>query len=426
MLIGDVNMANSHLIDQGEVFSKIENKYLIELREKFLILSLMEIPVGSITLALIDLKNLLSERRNGEAYNKTLKNYPRIHYVENYYFNDYGRQMIFNSKTSERRFHIMNFLLHSALPFNENIYNKWKKMEKDGYFTISYFDSDYPQLLREIKDPPVILYCRGDKSVLNCDKFTMVGNRKASSYGLRLAQNFAKELSFAGFAIVSGLALGIDGASHKGAIKATGKTIAVLPCGIDRVYPHNHKNLAEDIVKKGLLITEFPPKSQVRKYHFLLRNRILSALSEASLVVEAEKKSGSMITARCVGEQGRTLYAIPGNIDQPRSKGTNYLIRNGAILVSGLEDILEDFPRVSYNACNIFNFESEKKSKETIVNNSLKNEMDLFNMLKEQPMDVNEIKRTLNIDYSKVWSYITRLEINSKIYRDGSGKYYVN
>ena len=200
----------------------------------------------------------------------------------------------------------------------------------------------YPNQLKEIHDPPPLLFVRGSIEVLALPQFAMVGSRNPSSMGQQTALDFAKALSQHNLSIISGLALGIDACSHQGAIAANGFTVAVAGTGLDRVYPAKHKQLALDIVENGAIISEFPIGTMAKANHFPRRNRIISGLCQGLLVVEAAKQSGSLITARFALEQGREVFAIPGSIHNPLARGCNSLIRSGAKLVETSNDILEE------------------------------------------------------------------------------------
>lgn len=227
----------------------------------------------------------------------------------------------------------------------------WKSVEEDlmwekaeDHHLITGDDSDYPPRLKEISDPPLVLYVKGNKSTLLQSQLAMVGARNATPTGQRTAENFACTLAEAGLVITSGLALGIDGASHRGALKAKGKTIAVFGTGLQHIYPTSHRKLAEEIIQQqGALISEFPLNTSPTPYHFPRRNRIISGLSLGVLVVEAKLKSGSLVTVKHALDQGREVFAIPGSIHHPLAKGCNHLIRQGAKLVETAEDILEEF-----------------------------------------------------------------------------------
>jgi DNA processing protein len=200
----------------------------------------------------------------------------------------------------------------------------------------------YPPLLAEISDPPECLWIRGDPSVLARTAVAVIGARHASPEGLVAAGEIASDLARAGIVVISGLARGIDSAAHRGALDGGGKTIAVLGTGIDRVYPPENDQLTEQIASNGLLVSEFLPGSHPEDWHFPRRNRIISGLSRAVVVVEARDKSGSLITARLAADQGRDVMAVPGTIVGGRNRGANALLRDGAKLVESAVDILQE------------------------------------------------------------------------------------
>lgn len=239
----------------------------------------------------------------------------------------------------------------------------WKNAEKDLQWAteqqctlLTFNDEKYPALLREIYSAPTLLYVQGDADLLTQPQLAMVGSRNPSMTGKETAEYFAKELAQAGWIITSGLALGVDAASHRGAL-ANGKTIAVLGTGLQHIYPRSHKKLAEEICTQGALVSEFPPDTSPKAAHFPMRNRIISGLSLGVLVVEAAVRSGSLITARLALEQNREVFAIPGSIHNPLARGCHQLIRQGAKLVETASDILEEIgvlvPENSHNAYSV-------------------------------------------------------------------------
>jgi DNA processing protein len=215
-------------------------------------------------------------------------------------------------------------------------------LEAPGRDLIPIDDARYPQCLRETTGAPLALFTQGDPDLLLLPQIGIVGARAASPQGLENARAFAAELAKRGLVITSGLALGIDGAAHQGALDADGYTIAVFGTGLDRVYPARHRDLAHRIAEKGLLISEFSPATASKPENFPRRNRIISGLSLGVLVVEATHDSGSLITARYANEQGRDVFAIPGSIHNPMARGCHKLIRQGAKLVETVDDILEE------------------------------------------------------------------------------------
>ena len=215
-------------------------------------------------------------------------------------------------------------------------------LKKDNAHVVTLADSTYPQKLLEISNPPVVLYAIGNLHWLNHPSIAMVGSRSATPQGEKNAEDFAKSLCEQGLCVASGMALGIDGAAHRGALKANGATIAVVGTGLDIVYPARHRDLAHKIAERGLILSEFPLGTPSKAQNFPRRNRLISGLSLGCLVVEANIESGSLITARLSVEQGREVFAIPGSIHSPVTKGCHQLIKQGAKLVESVQDILEE------------------------------------------------------------------------------------
>lgn len=215
-------------------------------------------------------------------------------------------------------------------------------LQVPGQQLVMWDEPGYPALLAEIPDAPPLLFVAGETTLLERPQLAMVGSRRASRPGLDTAHSFARSLARGGFVVTSGLALGIDGAAHQGALDADGHTVAVLGTGLQCLYPARHKRLAQDIIERGgALVSELPLDSPPQASNFPRRNRIISGLSLGVLVVEASPSSGSLITARLAAEQGREVYAIPGSIHHPGAKGCHQLIRDGATLVESIEHILE-------------------------------------------------------------------------------------
>ncbi len=203
-------------------------------------------------------------------------------------------------------------------------------------------DPDYPPQLREIADPPLILWIRGDSGILSQPAIAVVGSRDAVPASVAVARRLGGELAGAGLVVVSGLARGVDAAAHAGALAATGRTVAVMGSGLDVVYPAQHKPLAEQVSQTGAVVSELPPWAVPARGHFPLRNRIISGLSRAVLVVEASERSGSLITAHLASEQGRDVLAVPGGVLSGRHRGSNALIKDGARLVETVNDVLAE------------------------------------------------------------------------------------
>ena len=225
----------------------------------------------------------------------------------------------------------------------------WAAVEQDLawlaqplHHAITRQDALYPPLLKQIPDPPLVLFIHGDPRTLATRQLAVVGSRNPSPPGAQNAMEFARHLAHIGLTITSGLAVGIDAAAHRGALAADGLTIAVTGTGLDQVYPTRHRPLADEIVTRGALVSEFPPGTPPRPENFPRRNRLISALSLGTLVVEAAVQSGSLITARLAAEQGREVFAIPGSIHNPLARGCHALLRQGAKLVETAHDVLEE------------------------------------------------------------------------------------
>lgn len=221
-------------------------------------------------------------------------------------------------------------------------YEQWA--QQASRHLLPYHDPRYPPLLRQIADPPPLLFVLGDIDVLSRPQFAIVGSRHPTSDGRENARHFAAGMSAAGYVITSGLALGIDAEAHRGTLASKGTTIAVLGMGHNNVYPASHKKLAAQIAEHGAVVSEFAPDEPSYPWNFPQRNRVISGLSHGVLVIEAAERSGSLITARCAGEQGREVFALPGSIHNPCARGCHRLIRQGAKLVDRVEHILEELP----------------------------------------------------------------------------------
>ncbi len=216
------------------------------------------------------------------------------------------------------------------------------KLERMGGWLLTIFDNRYPPLLRRLPDAPPVLYVLGTVETNDERAIAVVGTRKPSDYGRRTAHHIATELAAAGFTVVSGLAEGIDTAAHKGALDANGRTFAVLGCGLDVLYPRSNKELARRIVEQGALLTEFPLGTRPQAWHFPQRNRIISGMSLAVIIVEAPANSGALITADWAAEQGREVFVVPGPVDQPSFEGNHRLLREGARLFTSVAQVLEE------------------------------------------------------------------------------------
>ncbi len=281
---------------------------------------------------------------------------------------------------------------------------------KEGIEIVTLYDKDYPFLLSQIYDPPVLLYLKGDRQSLKERLFSIVGSRRASVYGLEMARKFSYEIGLYGFTVVSGLARGIDTQVHQAALAST-KTIAVLGSGLLNIYPKENKNLATEITKSGCLISEYSLLTSPKPENFPRRNRIISGLSEGVLVVEAAQKSGALITANFALEQSREVFALPNRVGSTTSKGTNDLIKQGAKLVDSIEDILEDF-----------NVDKENK-----VIRGLKLSVDenkIFSIISDNQYNIEDVIMKSNLSYTDVSQILLSLKMK-KIIKELPGKTYV-
>jgi DNA processing protein len=260
---------------------------------------------------------------------------------------------------SEKRY--LKKIIEKIENYNKALEFELEKIEEDNNLNIlTIFDEEYPDLLKGIDLPPIVLYLKGDLDCLKYTKISIVGSRFCTEYGAKIAKALAFELASMGIVVVSGLALGIDSFAHSGAIKSGGRTIAVLGSGLYNVYPYENKELFNQIIKSnGLVISEFPLFTKPERYNFPKRNRIISGLSLGTVIVEASLRSGALITASYALEQGRILFAVPGPLQSENSKGTNKLIKEGAKLVQNVDDIIEELNLKELKTVKISNNKNE-------------------------------------------------------------------
>lgn len=278
---------------------------------------------------------------------------------------------------------------------------------------------DYPALLREVESAPPILIARGEGALVRRPAVAVVGARNASAGAVKLAREFAAELAEAGFAVVSGLARGIDGAAHKGALSA-GATVGVIASGIDIAYPPEHAELQEEVAQKGLLLAEQPPGTEPLARHFPSRNRIIAGIAAGTLVVEAAPKSGSLITARLAGEFGREVMAIPGSPLDARAQGCNQLIREGAVLVQSAQDVIELLSGFDGNPRSTFREEVALWQPE---DNELADEpADLATLLTTAPVGIDELIRQSGESAAAVQLALLELELAGRLVRHAGGR----
>lgn len=286
---------------------------------------------------------------------------------------------------------------------------EWLKQADNHLVTLA--DSDYPQQLLQIADPPPLLYCKGQLRWLNVPSIAVVGSRNSSPQGEKNAEDFAQALCQHGLCVVSGMALGIDGAAHRGALKANGTTIAVVGTGLDIVYPARHRDLAHQIAERGLIVSEFPLGTPSRAQNFPRRNRIISGLALGTLVIEANVQSGSLITARLAAEQGREVFAIPGSIHSPLSKGCHQLIKQGAKLVDNIQDIVDELGVFTTNSV-------DDKITETPVETS-----PLLDYMGFDPVSMEALIERSGLTSENLSAMLLVLELESKVAPLPGGRY---
>lgn len=297
-----------------------------------------------------------------------------------------------------------------------------------GIQLIDLTSSDFPKNLSTVYDPPLILYVKGKLIPEDQAALAIVGTRHPSLYGIKTARRLSSELAGHGVTIVSGLARGVDGEAHKGALEVKGRTIAVLGCGIDMAYPKEHRDLYETIAEHGAVVSEFSPGTEPLRFNFPLRNRIISGLSLGVLVVEASRKSGSLITADLATQEGREVYAIPGPIDSAASMGTNHLIQTGAKLVTSSEDILEDLSLELSGIVKewkpLSGLSVEIKKDENLPELIPQDMPDpILKLLANKPFYFDELVQTLGEGPSGLYPRLMRLELEGRIRKSIGGLY---
>ncbi len=278
----------------------------------------------------------------------------------------------------------------------------------------------YPKRLLEISDPPALLYCVGRAELLNQPALAVVGSRNATAQGARNAQAFARTLSDAGLAIVSGLALGVDAAAHRGGLEGRSSTIAVLGTGVDKVYPPANAPLAQELAARGLLVSEFALGSPASKQNFPRRNRVISGLTLGTLVVEAALSSGSLITARAALEQGREVFAIPGSIHSPLSKGCHSLIKSGAKLVESAEDVLSELTALHPHGASLAKRSGVSPAPAAHVSSE---RLALLEQMGFDPIDIDSLCARAGLTAQQVSAELLRLEMEGQVAALAGGLY---
>jgi DNA processing protein len=294
-------------------------------------------------------------------------------------------------------------------PLEKSAERELSQLEKVGGKIIAFNDDTYPKRLKDIYDPPALLYVRGDLRREDELAVAIVGSRKTSPYGRWFTEKIGQDLACHGVTIVSGMARGIDSVAHRGALQGKGRTIAVLGCGVDVIYPSESRDLFYQIIEHGAVLSEFPMGSPPEGGHFPRRNRIISGLSIGVVIVQASAKSGSLITAGYALEQGREVFAVPGNVGADGSRGTNQLIKEGAKLVESSEDILEEvLPQWRREREPI-------REVKTPGSDLVGEEKVLYELLGETPLHIDAIIRESHLDPGKVSSLLLNLELKGLI-----------
>jgi len=314
----------------------------------------------------------------------------------------------------------------------EDVDKELRLVKNLGLEILTQGDSEYPQNLKNIYDPPIVLYMKGAIKEEDNRAIAIVGSRRASFYGLSSAEKFAAELSLKGFTIVSGMARGIDTSAHRGALKRGGRTIAVIGSGFKHIYPQENKELCEEIARNGAVLSEFPVETEPLKQNFPRRNRVISGLSLGVLVAEAARNSGALITADFALEQGREVFALPGKVDSGTSFGTNGLIKQGAKLVTCADDILEeinlDIATISdFAKCPTQDLAKQDNTKYKIENlerNLASEEAKLYLSISEEPASLDELVEKTSLDISRISDILLRLRLK-KMIEELPGKQFV-
>ena len=296
-----------------------------------------------------------------------------------------------------------------------DVANELELVSKHGISLLTWNSKGYPVGLKNIHDPPPVLYVEGRIEPADATAIAVVGTRRPSRYGLEQAERFGAALARAGFTVVSGLASGVDSAAHTGALKAGGRTIAVQGCGLGRIFPPENADLRLAIAQQGAVLSEFPMLAEPLKENFPKRNRLISGMSLGVLVIEAPLRSGALTTARTAGEQGREVFALPGRADNQAAAGTNRLIKDGACLVTCLEDILDELGDVGRIMGEGTADADQPPRAPVLPGNLTAAERAILAAAADEPMTVDEICATANLSPSQVSSALTMLQLKGLI-----------
>lgn len=289
----------------------------------------------------------------------------------------------------------------------------WAKIEAQGIRILTWEDEAYPQRLKEIDQPPPVLYVRGEYLPDDLYAVAIVGTRRVTAYGRQITEELSSFLAANGITVVSGLARGVDAIAHQTVVKAGGRTIGVLGSGVDKIYPPEHRALADKMVEQGAVISDYAPGTPPDASNFPPRNRIISGLSLAVVVIEAGETSGALITAEFAAEQGREVFAVPGSILAPQSKGTNKLIQNGALPLLSVNDLMQPL--------NLTRMGDQKAARKIIPSDET--ESCLLNVLGEQPLHVDEIRKQTELPIEKVSATLALMELKGMVRQVGGMNY---
>jgi DNA processing protein len=316
--------------------------------------------------------------------------------------------------------------MKSATP-REQASRQLEELDKLGAEVLTLAGERYPNLLRETYDPPIVLYAKGDiNRAISQPALAVVGSRHCSTYGRNVAEMLVRELAQRGITIVSGLARGIDSVAHQSAVDGGGLTVAVMGTGLDTIYPKENRKLADRIVEQGALLTEFPLETPPLPQNFPFRNRVISGVSLGVLIIEGAERSGSLITARMAYEQGREVFAVPGNITSSKSFGPNYLIKDGAKLVQTWRDVVEEFPlelKASILASERTEEREEQLSLDEVVLSDAERKV-LVSLRDDEPIHIDQLISGMSLSSGELLTALLKLEMTDRI-RQLPGKCFV-
>jgi len=289
----------------------------------------------------------------------------------------------------------------------------WEKIEKQGIRILTWQDEIYPQRLKEVDQPPPVLYIRGEYLPDDLFAVAIVGTRRVTPYGRQITEELSSYLAANGLTVISGLARGVDAIAHQSALKAGGRTIGILGSGVDKIYPPEHRALADKMMEQGAIISDYAPGTPPEASNFPPRNRIISGLSLAVVVIEAGETSGALITAEFAAEQGREVFAVPGSILAPQSKGTNKLIQKGALPLLSVNDLMQ--------ALDITRVGQHKSARKTMPSDPT--EAKLLSVLGVEPLHVDDIRNQSELPIEKVSAALALMELKGMVCQVGGMNY---